>query len=140
MFARILVGFDGSEGSRKALQIALDLAKFGPSEVWAVAVLEHLPRYAASIGEVEEVRTQGREYLREVLAGAQALAAEQNLPLQVDIVAGQPADALSRHAAARGFDLIVVGHSGHSGVWGTFLGSTADKLVRHAPCSVLVVR
>lgn len=140
MFAKVLVGFDGSGGAKKALATALELAQAVRCELWAVAVLEHLPRYAASIGEVEEVRTQGREYLREVLAEAQTLAVERDVPLQVDILAGQPADALARHAAAHGFDLIVVGHSGHSGVWGTFLGTTADKLARHAPCSVLVVR
>jgi nucleotide-binding universal stress UspA family protein len=37
-------------------------------------------------------------------------------------------------------DLIVIGHSGHSGVWGLFLGTTAEKVSRHAPCSILIVR
>jgi nucleotide-binding universal stress UspA family protein len=44
--------------------------------------------------------------------------------------------AAERHRA----DLIVVGHSGHSSVWGRFLGSTAEKTGHHAPCSVLIVR
>jgi len=38
------------------------------------------------------------------------------------------------------FDLILVGHSGLSGVWAKFLGTTAEKVSRHAPCSVLIVR
>jgi nucleotide-binding universal stress UspA family protein len=37
-------------------------------------------------------------------------------------------------------DPLFVGHSGHSGLWGTFLGTTADKVVRHAPRSVFIVR
>ena len=37
-------------------------------------------------------------------------------------------------------DLILVGHSGLSGVWAAFLGTTAEKVSRHAPCSVLIVR
>ncbi len=35
-------------------------------------------------------------------------------------------------------DLIVLGHSGHSAVWGRFLGTTAEKVSRHAHCSVLI--
>jgi nucleotide-binding universal stress UspA family protein len=36
--------------------------------------------------------------------------------------------------------LVVVGHTGHSGVWGRFLGTTAEKVSRHAAGSVLIVR
>jgi hypothetical protein len=35
---------------------------------------------------------------------------------------------------------VVIGHTGHSGVWGLFLGTTAEKVSRHAACSVLIVR
>jgi nucleotide-binding universal stress UspA family protein len=35
---------------------------------------------------------------------------------------------------------LIIGHRGHSGIWGRLLGTTADKVVDHAPCSVLVVR
>jgi hypothetical protein len=39
-----------------------------------------------------------------------------------------------------GADLVVIGHSGLSGVWGLFLGTTAEKVSRHAACSVRIVR
>jgi nucleotide-binding universal stress UspA family protein len=140
MFAKILVAYDGSEGARLALRRACELANAGRSEVWALAVLEHLPKYAATVGEVSEVEEQGRAHLREVLTEAQRFAAGHGLTLRVDQAAGQPAQAVARYAREHGFDLIAVGHSGHSEVWGTFLGTTADKIVRHAPCSVLVAR
>jgi nucleotide-binding universal stress UspA family protein len=38
------------------------------------------------------------------------------------------------------FDLIVLGHRGLSGVWATFLGQVAEKVSRHAHCSLLIVR
>jgi len=38
------------------------------------------------------------------------------------------------------YDLVVVGHAGHSHVWGSFMGTTAEKVSRHAPCDVLIVR
>ena len=62
------------------------------------------------------------------------------IELRVDQAAGQPALAIVRYADEGGFDLIVMGHSGHSGLWGTFLGTTADKAMRHAHCTVMVVR
>jgi len=38
------------------------------------------------------------------------------------------------------FDLLVMGHSGRSEAWTAFLGTTAEKVSRHAPCTVLIVR
>ena len=140
MFKRILVGYDGSDCAKRALDTACEMATIEGGEVWALAVLEHLPKYAASVGEIEEITAQGRQHLREVLSGAQEIAVAHDVGLQVDQVAGQPAQAIVKYAHERGFDLIVVRHSGHSGIWGTFLGSTADKAIRHAHCSVLVVR
>jgi nucleotide-binding universal stress UspA family protein len=56
------------------------------------------------------------------------------------LLRGHAAQRVVEFARKEGADLIVIGHSGHSSVWGTFLGTTADKIVRHAACSVLVVR
>jgi len=39
-----------------------------------------------------------------------------------------------------GYDLIVVGHSDHSELWGRMLGDTADRMADHAHCSVLIVK
>jgi nucleotide-binding universal stress UspA family protein len=140
MFRKILVGYDGSEGAQRALSAACELAQLAQAEVWALAVLEHLPKYAASVGEIEELTEQGRQELRAELARAQERALARDVGLQVDQVAGQPAQAIVRYAEQHAVDLIVLGHSGHSGIWGAFLGTTADKAMRHAHCSVLVVR
>ena len=139
-FTKILVGYDGSPGAKKALGAACELAHSTGAEIWALAVLEHLPKYAASVGEVEEATRQGRAYLQEVLDGGRETARALGIELRVDQAAGQPALAIVRYADEGGFDLIVMGHSGHSGLWGTFLGTTADKAMRHAHCTVMVVR
>jgi nucleotide-binding universal stress UspA family protein len=39
-----------------------------------------------------------------------------------------------------GYDLIVIGHSDHSELWGRLLGDTADRIADHAHCSVLIVK
>ncbi len=71
---------------------------------------------------------------------AKALAAESGITLYTDISAGHVAQNVVKYAEQGGFDLLVMGHSGHSGVWGDFLGATAERVSRHAPCSVLIVR
>jgi len=140
MFRKILVGYDGSAGAERALEVACEMARTAEAELWAVAILEHLPKYAASVGEIEETTAQGEEYLRGILSGAQEIALRHGVGLQVDQIAGQAALSIVKYAKEQGFDLIVLGHSGHSGLWGSFLGTTADKAARHAHCSVLVVR
>jgi nucleotide-binding universal stress UspA family protein len=53
MFKRILVAYDGSDGARAALALGIDLAKRLEAELCTVSVEEHLPRYAATISEVQ---------------------------------------------------------------------------------------
>ena len=53
---------------------------------------------------------------------------------------GHPAKAIIKFAVDGNYDLIVVGHSDHSALWGRLLGDTADRIADHAHCSVLVVK
>ncbi|MBM2826178.1 MAG: Universal stress protein, partial [Dehalococcoidia bacterium] len=62
MFRKILVGFDGSEGSWRALRAAIALAQEQASEVWAVSVEDHLPHFAATVGEMEEEKEFANHY------------------------------------------------------------------------------
>lgn len=140
LFHKILVGYDGSEGARRALRLATSLARDQQAELWAVAVEEELPRYAATIDEVEEDREAIDRYFQRLFDEAVREAATQDVRLQTATKAGHGAQAIVAYAKDGNFDLLVIGHSGHSEIWGRFMGSTADKITRHAPCSVLVVR
>ena len=51
-----------------------------------------------------------------------------------------PADLIMAHAKNKGIDMIVMGHQGKKGLSQYLIGSVATKIVRHAPCSVLIVR
>jgi nucleotide-binding universal stress UspA family protein len=53
---------------------------------------------------------------------------------------GRPADVICKTAADEKADAIIIPSHGHSGLKHALLGSVAEKVVRHAPCSVLVVR
>lgn len=140
MYGRILVGYDGSAGSRAALSTALRLAAESAGAVTAVTVHQHLPRYGATIGEVDEEREIEAAQARRLQNEIQALADDAGTTVQTRVVAGHPAHELVQAAKDADADLVVLGHSGHSALWGTFLGSTTERVSRHAPCSVLIVR
>ncbi len=140
MFGRIVVAYDGSAGAREALRMAVELARQDDARLVAVAVEAHLPRYAATVGEMEEEHQAEERDARRWLNEAAAYADERGVELTTRTVIGHPAQAISRVAADQRADLVVIGHSGHSGAWGHFLGGVTEKVSRHAPCSVLIVR
>jgi nucleotide-binding universal stress UspA family protein len=140
MFKTILVGLDGSDAARRALQSALDLAVLTGGAVHALSVEERFPAYAATVGEVEEEERFKDHYYRRVHHEARRLAESHHVPFTHEIVPGHAAQVMIAAAKAGAFDLIVLGNTGHSRLQALFLGSTADRVVEHAPCPVLVVR
>jgi nucleotide-binding universal stress UspA family protein len=138
-FERILVAIDGSECSDRAFAKALELALVTRAELTALAIEGPLPAYAATIGEVEEVKREKDAYFRRLADGARAQAAASGLELAVDVRPGHAAEVISRVASEGAFDLVVLGHRGHF-LRDHLLGSTADRVAEHAPCPVMIVR
>lgn len=139
MAGKIAVGFDGSDGSRRALQRAIRMAAQEASVLEVISV-EELPKFAGTVGEVIEEQEAANNYLKGLHEQAKKMAEEYGVAVRSVILAGHPAKGLVDYAGEAKIDTLVIGHSGHSSLWGSFLGTTADKVVRHAPCSVLVVR
>jgi nucleotide-binding universal stress UspA family protein len=140
MFTQILVGLDGSPGSLRALEAAVAVAqKFGGT-LHALTVVEPLPRFAATVGEVEETREAEETEVARIQQEAGKIAADQGVALETGTAYGHPAQVLAEQTKSGAYDLVVVGHSGQSRVWGPFLGATSDKLSHHAACSILIVR
>lgn len=140
MYRHILVAFDGSQGSQRALKAGLELARTFGGDLCALTVEERLPHYAATVGEMDEEKELRDQYFAELRTRAVEEARQHGVDIRTEVRMGQAAQVVTRFADQGRFDLVVVGQSGHSNVWGRFLGSTADKITRHAPCSVLVVR
>lgn len=158
---RIVVGVDGSPDSKTALRWAVDEAQQHGQQVTAVHVYgfteehnpfltaytsfassttasqsaEHAQRWKAERDDA--TRRQAADALasivREVAGDRPAVAVEE-----LAQPGGRPARALLDQA--RGCELLVVGARGRGGFRALRLGSTAEKCVRHAPCSVLVAR
>jgi nucleotide-binding universal stress UspA family protein len=140
MFKRILLAYDGSEGANRALEAAIELARLHKGKIWALAVEENLPHVIATVGEYQDIKEQANDKFRQLLEAARARGEEAGIELKTILRAGHPAQTIISVAQDAEVDVILVGHSGLSGVWAAFLGTTAEKVSRHAPCSVLIVR
>lgn len=125
---RVLVGLDGSDDSQDALDRALDV--FG--DHYGVLVLAEVVSYDAN----EETQSEPLERARERLAAAAERIARPRV--NVEVLAGPPAEALRTYALKQGMDLIVVGRRGR-GLTDLLLGSVSSELIRHSCLPVLVV-
>ena len=140
MYRKILVGFDNSEGSRVALQHAVALANSMGAKIHALWVKGSLPHYPETISELKEEGDAANLFQQQVDSHVEQLSKESGLAIQSEARTGNPAKIILAVAEEGRFDLIVVGESGHSRLWGGTLGHVADKISEHAKCSVLIVR
>ena len=139
MYRKILAAHDGSLGAQKAFDAALALAKSGGAELHTITV-EEMPRFPASIDEVAEERDEADHRLAPVIEAARREAAAAGVALVSHLVPGHVVEAVAGLVQELGIDLLVVGFMGHSALYERIIGGTTDRLVRLAPCSVLVVK
>ncbi|HZT07731.1 MAG TPA: universal stress protein [Chloroflexota bacterium] len=140
MFHRVLVGFDGSPSGWCALRHGIQVAKEDGADLWALSVEEPLPHYASAANKVQAEGSAVAAYFERLQAEAQREAESHAVALQTETVHGHAAQAIVDFASQIRADLIIVGQHGHRGVMKRLLGSTSDRVVDIAPCSVLVVR
>ena len=141
-FERILVPTDGSAVAKRAAHKALALAHATGVDIVAIHVV-NIPGLPALYGFPDElpyehlhdlIQKQGRSYLDEL----EELGEQLGVKVFKRIVDGHPADEIIK--AAHEDDLIVIGSKGRTGLDRLLMGSVAENVVRHAPCSVLLVR
>lgn len=141
----VVVGVDGSPGSRAALVHALEEADRRAArlrvivaaqvpEYWAMAYGMVAPPPLAEI--VDAARDIGQHQVDAVLADRPDLASR--VEVSVEALAGVPAHVLLD--AAEGADLLVIGHRGRGAVRSALLGSVGLQCVLHAACPVTIVR
>ncbi len=138
-FENPLVAIDCSEGAQRALDCAISLIERLGGRLTALIVEGRLPAYAATAGEVDEVKREKDEFFARVLEDARSRAAARNVELKTEVVPGHAAEVITNYAKAHGHDLVIVGHRGHF-LGDYLLGSTADRVAHHAHCPVIVVR
>lgn len=134
----IVVGVDGSDGGRRALDWAVGEADARGSAVEAVTAwswdgLEFGPVTATNPREAKERAT------RLLDDEIRALVARHgsHIPVAAQVIEGSPGVALAH--VARSADLLVLGSHGHSRVRHTVLGSVSEDTIRRAACPVVVI-
>jgi nucleotide-binding universal stress UspA family protein len=138
----MVVGVDGTADSLAALNAAADLAEEAGASLVVVHVRHESTMPAASIeagagaaisDALDQVEKMSRERASDVLAG-------RKVDWRFEVSLGDPATELIAAAREHQARAIVVGGRSHGLVGGLLLSSVAQKLVRHSPVSVLVVR
>ena len=138
MYSRILVANDGSPGGQKALSGAIELARKLSAELHMVTV-EELPRFPASIDEIARKRT--KRTIASLPSSTRPRPAKgAGAAIETHLVPGHVAEGVIGLIKQLRADLLVVGFMGHSQLYERIIGGTTDRLVRLAPCAVLVVK
>jgi nucleotide-binding universal stress UspA family protein len=144
---KILVAIDGSPMSDKAAEEAVRLAVGNPSQfkskIIALLVLPNAPRttFTDFVPPKPLTETDQWQELRErIFYIIEKNAAEAEIPLEIKVAYGDPADQLLGFAEREEIDVIVIGSTGKGFIKRKLLGSVSDKVVRNARCSVYVIR
>ena len=145
MFARIVVGTDGSETARRAVLEATELAKSTGAELQIVSAYEPVPSSRLQEERLEapadiEHTVGPREDVDATLADAAKGAEEAGVKVRTFARQGEAAEAILDVAEEEKADLIVVGNKGMTGAKRFLLGSVPNQVSHHAPSSVLIIR
>ncbi len=137
---RIVVGIDGSDQSREALEWAIGEARLRGAKlevvhawIWPSLSSEH-PSFPAITDPDLEAKAFLAKFTKEVLEKVPA----SDLEIEELTLVGPAALVLDEQA--EGADLLVVGARGHGGFTGLLLGSVSQQVTHHAPCPVVIIR
>lgn len=128
MFRKIVIATDFSDASRRALEVAVDLAQRYDAELTVVHVSEHMP--ATEMEGYATWETGRNEALREALTNELRHAQRVRPTARAELLSGAAAEATTQFANENGVDLVVLGTSGRTGAARWILGSVAAKVVR----------
>lgn len=135
-FKRILVGVDGSDNSLRAARIAAETAALFRSEITLLYVLQPTESaYYTGMPTTDEAEKAKGE---EKLYRAKAVCEEAGLKPALKVMLGNPAEAIL-DLAQDGYDLVVVGTRGISGLSRFLMGSVSTRVVQFAKVPVMVV-
>jgi universal stress protein A len=140
---RILVPIDFSEHSKNALKYAIPFAQQFKASIDVIYIVEPAVYPADfSFGQIgfpnmeDELRVRGSSELENLIR----TEISGRVTSRKVVRTGKPFYEINQYASEENIDLIIIATHGHSGMEHILFGSTAEKVVRKAPCPVLVVR
>lgn len=139
----ILVAIDFSNASRRALQWALDYARHAPCHLHTVHVVEKRWKLTDLHADLDTLRAELVDVHDAAVAELAPLVDDDTRTrvgsLHEHVVLGDPAPEVVRLAQELGAELLVVGSHGGDAMHRLLVGSVASRVVRDAPCPVVVV-
>jgi nucleotide-binding universal stress UspA family protein len=159
-YKKVLVAFDGSEGSVDALRHAMQYVKQNESELTVIHVVDVDQQLSAAsanfitsgaIPASIKPETQENEWIRDekkeaiekgeqILSEAKTAFNKENIQANTDVLEGDPPKKICEYAKVNEMDLIVIGNRGLRGLKKWVQGSVSQKVTQHATCPVLVVK
>ena len=145
MFKRILVAYDGSPESGRALIVGIQLAKSLKADLRTVYVYEKLPAYAAGYmdfgvsGASIVLPRQASQYYRKLQVNAQEAAHQQGIALRTELVEGDEVKAIVECVQRTRSDLLVLGIPRSDGLFSRLWSHTTHDLSQQVASSILEV-
>lgn len=137
---RLLLATDGSPGSAVAEDYAFALARSWEASLTVMNVLECPPGLDPQNPVNELYLTELMKQATSELASLKTRAVDRGISAHTRMATGIPSEEVLSVATGEDFDLIVVGTRGKTGLAHVLLGSTAERIIRGAPCPVLAAR
>jgi len=140
----ILAAIDFSRNADCAFSWALAMAGKWSAKVIVLYVAPMLSSLGYSeslyLGDLARMEREGLADAERQLQEFVAKTGPRSIALETRVILGEPGQGICDAARREHADLIVVGSHGRTGLAHVFLGSVAERVVRYAPCPVLVVR
>lgn len=133
-----LVGYDGSDASRRAFQFAIDMARCGNGRVRVVTVLQVTEGGADSCALMMTDSSAQRSL--ELLAELTELVPEAAELVDIELTLGSPGDVLLSQVEQHGIDHIVIGHTERGALVRWLMGSVSSNVLARSHVPVTVVR
>jgi nucleotide-binding universal stress UspA family protein len=141
-FHKILCPTDFSTGSKAAVALGARLAAADDAELvvahsWHVPPIGAGPNHTFPANLVSQIVEDAIRALHDTSVEAKQLGARR---VETTLLAGTPWDQIVTTLNDTSYDLVVMGTHGRTGLSRVLLGSIAERVVRHAPCSVMTIR
>ncbi|KUO75117.1 MAG: universal stress protein UspA [Desulfosporosinus sp. BRH_c37] len=142
MFKKILVPTDASEYSRRALKIALEMARsiqaevvllhvsFTPQAYWGYTI-----SYGITVTQ-EQLDQNGELALDATLTGIDS----EQVVINKRVESGHPVTLILEYIKKENIDLVVMGSHGYGAIAGSVLGSVSQRVLQRASCPVLIIK
>ena len=138
MFKNILLAFDGSDCSGKALVYAGNLAEQYGAVLWLVHIFPHTSDMLG-YEDYEKLFARRKSAAQTVVDEALERLDQSKIEVHTELLEGLEAEAILKAAENLHADLIVMGTRGFGAVKGLLIGSVSRKVIHYASCPVMVV-